>query len=81
MKDYIDILLESLSETCLSALSYEYFLQQKRERLASEALSRSLSKDQQALFLSYEEEHNASASMRMDALARQAFLLAREIYH
>lgn len=80
MRDYIDVLLDELSDSRLSVLGHEYFLQQQREYLATEALSDTLSEEQQKLFMSYEEEHNACAAMRMDSFARQAFLLAKEIY-
>lgn len=80
MEDYIDVLLEHLEHERPNFLGHEYFLQQKREHLASEALTRTLSEEQFSLFLAYEAEHNARAAISADVLARQAFLLAKEIY-
>ena len=45
-----------------------------------EALRNTLSPEQRRLFLRYEEAHNALASVSEEIFARQAFLLAREIF-
>jgi len=79
-EDYIDVLLEHLDRQSPDFLGREYFIQQTREHLASEALTRTLSEEQLTLFLAYEAEHNARASISADAFARQAFLLAKKIY-
>ncbi|MGI5987396.1 MAG: hypothetical protein ACOX7M_04580 [Dysosmobacter sp.] len=52
----------------------------RREAAAAEALTASLTGEQRALFLAFEESRNASAAAYQEALARQAFLLAREIF-
>ena len=80
MEDYIDVLLEYLSGQRLSFLGHEYVLCQEQETLASQALFRTFTEEQQKLFLAYEDARNACASVSEDAFARQAFLLAREIY-
>ena len=79
-KDYIDILLEDLNSRRLSFAGKEYFLAQQREQLALEALSATLSDRQNHLLLTYEAEKNAAASVSEDILARQAFLLAKEVF-
>ncbi len=79
-KDYIDILLSHLSEQRLSYANSEYFIHQKREQLAFKALADTLNDQQHELLLRYDEERNASASVSESLLARQAFLLAREIF-
>ena len=79
-QDYIDVLMDYLADHRLAALGSEYFLQEKRETAAAEALEATLSEEQEQLFLAYEEARNASAGIAMDAAARQAFLLAREIF-
>ena len=52
----------------------------KQEAQAADALCDTLSPEQRKLFLAYEAARNACASASEDAYARQAFLLAREIY-
>ena len=80
MEDYIDVLLEALSGQRLSFLGHEYFIRQEQESLACQDLSRTFTEEQKTLFLAYEDAHNACASLSEDAYARQAFLLAKEIY-
>ncbi len=80
-KDYIAILIDHLNEHRLSFSDSEYFLRQRREQHALEALSATLNDQQHKLLLSYEAEKNAAASVSEELLARQAFLLAREIFH
>ena len=80
MQDYIDILLSHLSSTRQTALSGEYFSLQAREQQALNALLDSLTAGQRKLFLAYEEARNAAEGASEDAFARQAFLLAREVY-
>ena len=48
--------------------------------MALKALSATLSEQQTKLLLTYEAEKNAAASISEDIFARQAFLLAREIF-
>ena len=80
MDDYIDVLLESLADQRLSFLGHEYFTRLKQEAQAADALCDTLSPEQRKLFLAYEAARNACASASEAAYARQAFLLAREIY-
>ena len=80
MDDYIDVLLESLADQRLSFLVHEYFTRLKQEAQTADALCDTLSPEQRKLFLAYEAARNACASASEDAYARQAFLLAREIY-
>ena len=54
--------------------------ERKQEAQAADALCDTLSPEQRKLFLAYEAARNACASASEDAYARQAFLLAREIY-
>ena len=79
-KDYISILLDHLNEQRLSCAGEDYFLSRKREGLALEALSATLNDQQKTLLLRYEAEKNAADSVSEEILARQAFLLAREIF-
>ena len=79
-KDYIAILIDHLNEQRLSCAGKEYFLSRKREGMALEALSATLNEEQHTLLLRYEAEKNAAASVSEEILARQAFLLAREIF-
>ena len=80
MKDYIDALLMYLSEERLTGTSSEYFARLACEEEACEALCRALTPEQHKLFLTYEAARNATASAAEDAYARQAFLLARDIF-
>ncbi len=78
--DYINILLEALSELRPSFMDSAYFLQLERERHAFDALHASLTEAQRPLLLAYEDARNASASIGEELYARQVFLLAREIF-
>ena len=80
MEDDIDVLLTQLSEQRLSIVNSEYSTRLRQEEAAWEALSRTLTEQQRKLFLAYEEAQSACACLSEDAYARQAFLLAREIY-
>lgn len=80
MEDYIDILLEHLSEFQLQELGYEYFAQKSQEEATLAALEATFSDTQRTLFLHYEAARNATASISESSFVRQAFLLAREIY-
>ena len=79
-KDYISILIDYLNEQRLSCAGKEYFLAQKREHSAFQVLTATLNDEQHKLLLRYESEKNAAASVSEEILARQAFLLAREIF-
>ena len=80
MQDYIDVLLCHLADARQNALPGDSFPLQVREQQALNALLDSLTAGQRKLFLAYEEARNAAASVSEDAFARQAFLLAREVY-
>lgn len=80
MQDYIDVLLCHLADTRQNALPGEYFPLQVREQQALNALLDSLTAGQRKLFLAYEEARNAAEGASEDSFARQAFLLAREVY-
>ena len=80
MQDYIDVLLCHLADTRQNALPGEYFPLQAREYQTMDALTASFTADQRKLFLAYEEARNAAEGASEDAFARQAFLLAREVY-
>ena len=80
MEDYIDVLLEHLSEQRLTTQRSEYFFRLAREEDAYEALARTLTEEQRKLFAAYDEARNATASAAEDAYARAAFLLAKEIF-
>lgn len=80
MNDYIDVLLLELSGHSPSEAGGAYYLQRAREEQAYSALWDTLSPSQQELFLAYDEERNATAGIREDAMARRAFLLARDIF-
>ena len=79
MDDYITVLLKRLTEHSPSA-NWESLVRQTRQNQAGEALRNTLSPEQRRLFLRYEEAHNALASVSEEIFARQAFLLAREIF-
>ena len=79
MDDYIAVLLNYLTEHSPSA-DWEYLARQARQSQAAEELRNTLSPEQRRLFLRYEEAHNALASVSEEIFARQAFLLAREIF-
>lgn len=80
MQDYIDVLLCHLADTRQNALPGESFPLQVREQQTLNALLDSLTAGQRKLFLAYEEARNAAEGASEDAFARQAFLLAREVY-
>lgn len=80
MRDYIDVLLDNMEEQWAAFLDGEYFLQKARTDHAERALQETLSESQTELFTTYEEQHTAATAIREAALARQAFLLAKEIY-
>ena len=80
MEDYIEILLEALEEHDREYLGWEYFVQSKRAMEAMETLSQTFSREQRKLFQDYEEEQTALDATGRMALARQTFLLAKEIY-
>lgn len=80
MQDYIDVLLCHLSSARQSSLPGESFPLQVQEQQALNALLDSLTAGQRKLFLAYEEARNAAEGASEDAFARQAFLLAREVY-
>ena len=80
MQDYIDVLLCHLADTRQNALPGEYFPLQAREYQTLDALTASFTADQRKLFLAYEEARNAAEGASEDAFARQAFLLAREVF-
>ena len=79
-QDYISVLIDHLNEQRLSYATSEYFIHQKREQFAFKALADTLNDQQHKLLLRYDEERNAAASVSESLLARQAFLLAREIF-
>lgn len=80
MDDYITVLLHDLEDRAQDFLPGDYHGAICREAAAAEALTASLTGEQHALFLAFEESRNASAAAYQEALARQAFLLAREIF-
>ena len=81
MSDYIDILLEDLTLRQGETLPWECRRQSGRALHAAEALMAVLSPEQRKLFAAYEDELGRSSALDAWDLARQAFLLAREIYH
>ena len=80
MEDYINILLETLEEHDREYLGWEYFTQSEQAMEAMETLEKTFSPDQKKLFQDYEEKQNAADDTRGKVLARQLFLLAKEIY-
>ena len=80
MQDYIDVLLCHLADARQNALPGEYFPLQIQKQQTLNALLDSLTAGQRKLFLAYEEARNAAEGASEDAFARQAFLLAREVY-
>lgn len=77
MEDYIDVLLNWLQEAPPEQPDAALCQQ---ETAAMDALCSTLSKEQRACFLRYEDARNATAGAVAEALARQAFLLAKTIY-
>lgn len=80
MDDYITVLLHDLEDHASAFLPSAYYMAIHREAAAAEVLAAALTEEQRALFDAFEEQRNASAAAYQEALARQAFLLAREIY-
>jgi len=111
MKDYINVLLETLeerdreylgweyfvqSERAMEAMEtlektfsreqrelfrdYEYFVQSERAMAATETLEKTFSREQRELFRDYEDKQSTLDNTGRMALARRAFLLAKEIY-
>ena len=85
MHDYITWLLDCLD--CLDfrpegedLISEEEVRQRREAEAAYEALESALSGEQHALYLAFEERHNAVRSLETDRRARRAFLLARALY-
>ena len=80
MKDYINVLLDTLEEHDRDYLGWEYFIQSERAMEAMETLELTFSHEQKELFRDYEEKQTAANNTRGKALNRQIFLLAKEIY-
>ena len=80
MKDYINVLLETLEERDREYLGWEYFVQSERAMEAMETLEKTFSREQRELFRDYEDKQSTLDNTGRMALARQAFLLAKEIY-
>ena len=76
MEDYIQVLLDHLRGHTRPVYGPE--AQAEHRTLA--ALEATFSPEQKKLFLKYEAARNESAAVSEDALARSAFLLAREIF-
>lgn len=79
MDDYITALPNDLEDRAPSFLPGGYAAM-ARESDALRALEATFTAEQQALFLTYEDCRNDSASRYQDALARQAFLLGRAVF-
>lgn len=80
MDDYITILLNDLEDHAKDFLPGGYYAAMSREAAAAEALEATFTPEQQRLFDEFAERRNDSACRYQDALARQAFLLGREIF-
>ncbi|MCX4372670.1 MAG: hypothetical protein OSJ58_12760 [Dysosmobacter sp.] len=80
MKDYINVLLETLEERDREYLGWEYFVQSERAMEAMETLEKTFSREQRELFRDYEDKQSTLDNTGRMALARRAFLLAKEIY-
>ena len=80
MEDYIQILLDYLTERREASLGWNHRLQSDRVLQAMEALEETLTDSQKKLFAAYEDTRDEADAAGEMALARQAFLLAREIY-
>lgn len=80
MKDYIQILLEYLAERRETYSSWNHCAQSDKVLQALEALEESLTAPQKKLFSAYEDARDEADAAGEMALARQAFLLARDIY-
>lgn len=80
MDDYITVLLNDLEDHASSFLDGAYYAAIAREDAALQALEETFTREQHRLFCAYEDSRNDSAACYQDALARQAFLLARSIF-
>ena len=80
MEGYIKILLEALEEHDREYLGWKYFVQSDQVMEAMETLDKTFSHEQRKLFQDYEDKQTALDATGRMALARQAFLLAKEIY-
>ena len=80
MEDYIDVLLAYIAEQRSAFVSSQYLSCLTREEAAYEALAQTLTEEQKPLFHAYDDARSATANTAEDAYARQAFLLAREIF-
>ncbi len=80
MKDYIDILIKSLYEWEEDHPNGALYSQSVRQTRAEKALMETLSETQTKLFFAYEQAVGAFNVKHEQSLARQAFLLAWEIY-
>lgn len=80
MQDYIDVLLLHISEERLNTLSREYVSCLAQEEAAFTALNATFTEEQSSLFRVYDNARSACEFSFEDAYARQAFLLAREIF-
>lgn len=80
MDDYITVLLNDLEDHASSFLDGAYYAAIHREAAAFQALEETFTPEQHQLFCAYEDSRNDSAACYQDALARQAFLLARSIF-
>ena len=80
MEDYIDILIGALGEQGEDGPGRKYLVTEGRLVQAAEALEEALDEEQKELFSVYEERRNELAFISENHLARQAFLLAKEIY-
>lgn len=80
MFDYIDTLIQALCEEDQNFLNGDYFLQSARILKADSDLCAALSPEQMDLYLKLEDLRNIASELYSNALARQAFLLAQEIY-
>lgn len=78
--DYITVLLNDLEDRAPSFLDGAYYAAMAREDTALQALEETFTPEQHRLFRAYEDCRNDSAACYQDALARQAFLLARAIF-
>ena len=80
MEDYIDVLLNYIADERLTTQTNNSIVHQSREEAAYEALASTFTAEQQELFRAYDLARSACASDFEYAYARQAFLLAREIF-
>ena len=80
MKDYITVLLEDLEEHDREYLGWEYFMQSELAMKAMKTLEKTFSHEQRELFRDYEDKQTTLDGTGRMALARRAFLLAKEIY-